>query len=57
MKLKENFIRQDSILDTWYNVKHKKKLKYKYKNENSREVKTYKMSKEQLEEYLKKYNK
>ena len=57
MKLKENFIRQESVLDTWYPGKYKPKLKYKYKIENAREVKTYKMSKEKLEEYLEKYKK
>ena len=57
MKLKENFIRQDSFLKTWDWGQYRKKLKYKYKNETAGEVKTYKMSKKQLEEYLKKYNK
>lgn len=32
-------------------------LKYAYKNEHVGEVKTYKWSKEQLDEYLKKYKK
>ncbi len=33
------------------------KLKYEYENKFASEVKTYKMSKEELEKYLSKYNK
>ena len=31
-------------------------LKYEYKNENTAPVKIYKLSKEELEKYLSKYN-
>ena len=57
MKLKENYIRQDSVVKFWYWGQYKDKLKYEYKNEHEGEVKTYKMSKKELEEYLKKYSK
>ena len=57
MKLKENFIRKDSVSKIWDWGQYKDELKYEYKNENVGEVKTYKMSKKQLEEYLKKYKK
>ena len=57
MKLKENFIRKDSVSKIWDWGQSKDELKYEYKNENAGEVKTYKMSKKQLEEYLKKYKK
>lgn len=32
-------------------------LKYKYKHEHAGEVKTYKLTKEEMEEYLKKFDK
>ena len=56
MKLKENFIRQDATQKVWDWKQYKEELKYKYKHEHSSEVKTYKLSKEELEEYLSKYN-
>ena len=57
MKLKENFIRQDTTQKVWDWKQYKEYLKYEYKNEYAGEVKTYKLSKEELEEYLSKYNK
>ena len=56
MKLKENFIRQDATQKVWDWKQYKEYLKYEYKNEHAGEVKTYKLSKEELEEYLSKYN-
>lgn len=56
MKLKENFIRQDATQKVWDWNQYKEYLKYEYKNEYAGEVKTYKLSKEELEEYLSKYN-
>ena len=52
MKLKEDFIRQSSnpLLSDWGHGEPI--LKYKYKNEHASEVKTYRLTKEQLEEYL-----
>ena len=57
MKLKENFIRQDATQKVWDWNQYKEYLKYEYKNEYAGEVKTYKLSKEELEEYLSKYKK
>lgn len=59
MKLTEEFINKkgNPLLSDWG---HEFKLKYKYEKESDRygsEVKTYKMSKKELEEYLKKYEK
>ena len=56
MKLKENFIRQDATQKVWDWKQYKEYLKYEYKNEYAGEVKTYKLNKEELEEYLSKYN-
>ena len=56
MKLKENFIQQDATQKVWDWKQYKEELKYEYKNEYAGEVKTYKLSKEELEEYLSKYN-
>ena len=52
MKLKEDFIRQspNPLLSDWGHGEPI--LKYKYKNEHASEVKTYRLTKEQLEEYL-----
>ena len=52
MKLKEDFIRQspNPLLSDWGHGEPI--LKYKYKNEYASEVKTYRLTKEQLEEYL-----
>ena len=55
MRLKENFIRQDSVSKAW-DWGQPEGLKHEYKNEHTGEVKSYKMSKEELEEYLKKYD-
>lgn len=57
MKLKEDFIKMghNPLLSDWGHGLQT--LKYEYKNEHAGEVKTYKMSKKQLEEYLKKYKK
>lgn len=55
MKLTENYIRRDSIPKIWDWGQYNDELKYEYKNEHAGEVKIYKMSKKQLEEYLKKY--
>lgn len=57
MKLKEDFIKMghNPLLSDWGHGQQT--LKYEYKNEHAGEVKTYKMSKKQLEEYLKKYKK
>lgn len=52
MKLRENYIRQDSVAKVWDWGQYKDELKYKYKNEHASEVKTYKMSKKELEQYL-----
>ena len=56
MKLKENYICQDTTQKLWDWKQYKEYLKYEYKHEHSSEVKTYKLSKEELEEYLSKYN-
>ena len=53
MKLRENYIRQDSVAKVWDWGQYKDELKYEDKNEHANEVKTYKMSKEELEQYLK----
>lgn len=57
MKLKETFaIRETSSpVSEWGHGDLS--LKYEYKNEHTGEVKSYKMSKEELAEYLKKYRK
>ena len=61
MKLKEDFIRQspNPLLSDWGHGEPilKYEYKYEYKNEHASEVKTYKMSKQELEQYLKKYKK
>lgn len=54
MKLTENFIKIDSPSKLWDWGQYKSELKGKYENENAGEVKTYKLSKKELEEYLKK---
>ena len=52
MKLKNDFIkrRHNPLLSDWGHGELT--LKYKYKNEHASEVKTYKMSKKELEQYL-----
>ncbi|WP_286149551.1 hypothetical protein [Romboutsia ilealis] len=52
MKLKENFIKQNSntLLSDWG---HDISLKHEYKSENSSKVKSYKLNKKELDQYLK----
>lgn len=52
MKLKNDFIKRghNPLLSDWGHGELI--LKYKYKNEHASEVKTYRLTKEQLEEYL-----
>lgn len=52
MKLKNDFIKRghNPLLSDWGHGPNE--LKYKYKNEYASEVKTYRLTKEQLEEYL-----
>lgn len=52
MKLSEDFIKRghNPLLSDWGHGPNE--LKYKYKNEYASEVKTYRLTKEQLEEYL-----
>ena len=52
MKLKDDFIKQGSnqLLSDW---RHDISLKYDYKDENSNEVKNYKLNKRELDHYLK----
>ncbi len=52
MKLKNDFIKRghNPLLSDWGHGELI--LKYKYKNEHASEVKTYKMSKKELEHYL-----
>ena len=52
MKLKNDFIKRghNPLLSDWGHGELT--LKYKYKNEHASEVKTYRLTKEQLEEYL-----
>ena len=52
MKLSEDFIKRghNPLLSDWGHGELI--LKYKYKNEHASEVKTYRLTKEQLEEYL-----
>ena len=52
MKLKNDFIKRghNQLLSDWGHGELI--LKYKYKNEHASEVKTYRLTKEQLEEYL-----
>ena len=52
MKLSEDFIKRghNPLLSDWGHGEPI--LKYEYKNEYASEVKTYRLTKEQLEEYL-----
>ena len=52
MKLNNDFIKRghNPLLSDWGHGPNE--LKYKYKNEYASEVKTYRLTKEQLEEYL-----
>lgn len=55
MKITENFIKQDSPAKHWdWGQYDNKILKGEYQSEYKSEVKIYKMSKEELQEYLKK---
>lgn len=54
MKITENFIKQGSITKLW-DWEYKCDLKGEYKSEHAGEVKTYKLSKQELGEYLKKF--
>ena len=56
MRLREEFICRgyNTQLSSWGH--DDKTLKYEYNNENKSNVKVYKLSKEELEEYLKKFN-
>ena len=58
MFLTEKFFNQNTTrkLYSW-NQFECYKLKYKYKHEHAGEVKTYKLSKKEMEEYLKKFDK
>lgn len=51
--LTENYIRQDSKLWDW--GQYNGELKGTYKNEHAGEVKKIKLSKKELDEYLKKF--
>ena len=57
MKLKETFVIKEAIspVSEWWHGDLS--LKYEYKNEHTSDVKSYKLSKEELAEYLKKYRK
>lgn len=55
MKITENFIKQGSITKLWDWGQYKCDLKGEYKSEHAGEVKTYKLSKQELGEYLKKF--
>ncbi len=54
MKLTENFISQNTAIKS-YNWGEGYKLKHKYESIHNNEVKTYKLTPEELEEYLKKF--
>lgn len=53
MKIKENFIEEECsvLLSDWGNKKLT--LKYKYDSEFDNSIKSYKLTQEQLKEYLK----
>lgn len=55
MKIVENFINQGPPRKLWDWGQHKCDLKGEYKSEHAGEVKTYKLSKKELKEYLKKF--
>ena len=58
MFLTEKFFNQNTPRKLYYwNQFECYKLKYKYKHEHAGEVKTYKLSKKEMEEYLKKFDK
>lgn len=54
MKLRENFVKKDSPSKVYDWGDQQIQLKGDYKNEVSSEVKTYKLNKNELEEYIKK---
>lgn len=53
--LTENYIRQESQSKLWDFGQYNGKLKGTYKNEHASEVKSIKLSKKELDEYLKKF--
>ncbi|MGX4598950.1 hypothetical protein [Faecalimicrobium sp. JNUCC 81] len=55
MKLTENFIKKDTNVKTWNWRQYDGELKYDYEKEHHSKVKTYKLSKEEMKEYLKKF--
>lgn len=55
MKLTENFIKKDTNVKHWDWRQYGCALKHNYENEHDSKVKTYKLSKEEMEEYLKKF--
>lgn len=57
MKLTENFIKKDSSYKVYSWGSNTYELKHKYESEHNTKVKTYTMSKNELEEYLKKFDK
>lgn len=54
MYIKENYINLDSPTKLWNWGQYKSELKGKYENEYAGEVKVYKLSKKEMEEYLNK---
>lgn len=57
MKVKENYVREDSEAKVYDWGQGNLKLKYKYENQNASDVKVIKLSKEEMKEYLKKFGK
>ena len=57
MKLKETFVIKEAISPVSEWGHGDLSLKYEYKNEHTSDVKSYKLSKEELAEFLKKYRK
>lgn len=57
MKLTENFIKRDSSYKAYSWGSNTYELKHKHESDHNSKVKTYKMTKQELEEYLKKFNK
>lgn len=55
MKLTETYIKENYNVKAWDWGQNNLTLKNKYKSEYHSEVKTYKLSKKEMEEYLKKF--
>ncbi|MBO3443399.1 hypothetical protein [Clostridium sp. CCUG 7971] len=55
MKLKENFVKKDTNVKHWDWGQYDRELKYDYEKEHHSKVKTYNLSKEEMEKYLKKF--